>query len=213
MKVDLDDLRGFVAVAELGSFHAAADALHLSQPALTRRAPEARGDARRAADRPRQPAAAPELGRARLLLQGEAAARRAGRRRARHPRAGRSGVGRGDDRGGADRDLLFPAEGDRGLQHAVSAASASGSSTCRPTTCWRRSSAARPSSASTCWGRRSRISTSSRCCATRSCSSAATIIRWRASSRSAGRTSRPTASSRSAGSAATGSSWTRHWPG
>ena len=37
MKIDLDDLRGFVAVAELGSFHAAADALHLSQPALTRR--------------------------------------------------------------------------------------------------------------------------------------------------------------------------------
>ncbi|MFO1048862.1 MAG: LysR family transcriptional regulator [Geminicoccaceae bacterium] len=37
MKVDLDDLRGFVAVTELGSFHAAADTLHLSQPALTRR--------------------------------------------------------------------------------------------------------------------------------------------------------------------------------
>ena len=37
MKADFDDLRGFVAVAELGSFHAAADALHLSQPALTRR--------------------------------------------------------------------------------------------------------------------------------------------------------------------------------
>ena len=37
MKPDLDDLRAFVAVTELGSFHAAADMLHLSQPALTRR--------------------------------------------------------------------------------------------------------------------------------------------------------------------------------
>jgi DNA-binding transcriptional LysR family regulator len=37
MMVDLDDLRGFVAVAEYGSFHTAADMLHLSQPALTRR--------------------------------------------------------------------------------------------------------------------------------------------------------------------------------
>jgi DNA-binding transcriptional LysR family regulator len=37
MKVDLDDLQGFVAVAELGSFNAAAEQIHLSQPALTRR--------------------------------------------------------------------------------------------------------------------------------------------------------------------------------
>jgi DNA-binding transcriptional LysR family regulator len=37
MKTDLNDLRAFVAVAELGSFHAAADVLHLSPPALTRR--------------------------------------------------------------------------------------------------------------------------------------------------------------------------------
>jgi len=37
MKVDLEDLRGFVAVSELGSFHAAANTLNLSQPALTRR--------------------------------------------------------------------------------------------------------------------------------------------------------------------------------
>ena len=37
MKLDLDDLRGFVAIAELSSFHAAADLLNLSQPALTRR--------------------------------------------------------------------------------------------------------------------------------------------------------------------------------
>ena len=37
MKLDLDDLRGFVAIAELSSFHAAADSLNLSQPALTRR--------------------------------------------------------------------------------------------------------------------------------------------------------------------------------
>lgn len=37
MMSDMDGLRGFVAVVEQGSFHAAADALHLSQPALTRR--------------------------------------------------------------------------------------------------------------------------------------------------------------------------------
>src|ERR671939_334906 len=35
--VDLGDLRAFVIVAELGSFHEAADHLHLSQPALSRR--------------------------------------------------------------------------------------------------------------------------------------------------------------------------------
>ena len=42
------------------------------------------------------------------------------------------------------------------------------------------------------------------CCATRSCSSAGTIMSWHGSSRYVGRTSRPTGSSRSAGSAATG---------
>ena len=34
---DLGDLRAFIAVAELGSFRAAAEAIHLSQPALSRR--------------------------------------------------------------------------------------------------------------------------------------------------------------------------------
>lgn len=37
MNFDLADLRAFVAVAELSSFRAAADAIHLSQPALSRR--------------------------------------------------------------------------------------------------------------------------------------------------------------------------------
>jgi DNA-binding transcriptional LysR family regulator len=37
MNTDLDGLRGFLAVVEVGSFHGAADVLHLSQPALTRR--------------------------------------------------------------------------------------------------------------------------------------------------------------------------------
>src|SRR5688500_12118547 len=37
MNFDLADLRALVAVAELGSFHAAADTLHLSPPALSRR--------------------------------------------------------------------------------------------------------------------------------------------------------------------------------
>ena len=37
MNFDLPDLRAFVAVAKLGSFRAAAEELHLSQPALSRR--------------------------------------------------------------------------------------------------------------------------------------------------------------------------------
>lgn len=37
MNFDLPDLRAFIAVAKHGSFHAAADELHLSQPALSRR--------------------------------------------------------------------------------------------------------------------------------------------------------------------------------
>lgn len=37
MNFDLTELRAFAAVAELGSFHAAAEALHLSQSALSRR--------------------------------------------------------------------------------------------------------------------------------------------------------------------------------
>jgi DNA-binding transcriptional LysR family regulator len=37
MNFDLADLRAFVAVADLGSFRAASQALHLSQPALSRR--------------------------------------------------------------------------------------------------------------------------------------------------------------------------------
>lgn len=37
MNFDLSDLRAFVAVVDLGSFRAAAQALHLSQPALSRR--------------------------------------------------------------------------------------------------------------------------------------------------------------------------------
>src|SRR3546814_4519492 len=37
MEYELQDIRSFVKIAELGSFHEAADALHLSQPALSRR--------------------------------------------------------------------------------------------------------------------------------------------------------------------------------
>ena len=37
MNFDLADLRAFVALAELESFRAAAETLHLSQPALSRR--------------------------------------------------------------------------------------------------------------------------------------------------------------------------------
>lgn len=37
MDYDLQDIRAFVKIAEMGSFHEAADLLHLSQPALTRR--------------------------------------------------------------------------------------------------------------------------------------------------------------------------------
>ena len=37
MNVELDDLRAFVVTAEMRSFRAAAENIHLSQPALTRR--------------------------------------------------------------------------------------------------------------------------------------------------------------------------------
>ena len=37
MNFDLSDLRAFIAVAELSSFRAAAETIHLSQPALSRR--------------------------------------------------------------------------------------------------------------------------------------------------------------------------------
>jgi DNA-binding transcriptional LysR family regulator len=37
MNIDLADLRAFVAVADVGSFRAASEQLHLSQPALSRR--------------------------------------------------------------------------------------------------------------------------------------------------------------------------------
>ena len=37
MNYELQDLRAFVKIAEFGNFHQAADAIHLSQPALTRR--------------------------------------------------------------------------------------------------------------------------------------------------------------------------------
>src|SRR5438067_5007761 len=37
MNFDLGDLRAFIAVAELSSFRAAAETIHLSQPALSRR--------------------------------------------------------------------------------------------------------------------------------------------------------------------------------
>ncbi|MCZ8412095.1 LysR family transcriptional regulator, partial [Achromobacter dolens] len=37
MNFDLADLRAFLAVADLGSFRAASEALHLSQSALSRR--------------------------------------------------------------------------------------------------------------------------------------------------------------------------------
>ena len=36
MEYELQDIRSFVKIAELGSFHEAAEALHLSQPALSR---------------------------------------------------------------------------------------------------------------------------------------------------------------------------------
>ena len=37
MNFDLGDLRAFIAVADVASFRAAAETIHLSQPALSRR--------------------------------------------------------------------------------------------------------------------------------------------------------------------------------
>ncbi len=52
LKPSLADLRAFVTVGELQSFAGAAKALHLSQPALSRRICPPRGDPRRAPGRP-----------------------------------------------------------------------------------------------------------------------------------------------------------------
>ena len=50
MEYELQDIRSFVKIAELGSFHEAAEALHLSQPALSRRIKKLEEGMKKAAD-------------------------------------------------------------------------------------------------------------------------------------------------------------------
>ena len=121
MKTDLDDLRGFVAVAELGSFHAAADALHLSQPALTRRIQKLEATLGvQLIDRDTRQLRLSSVGREfffkakRVLDDLDAAV--LGIRELGDRATGEVTIG-----GGPNRDLLFPAQGDRGLQRPVSA--------------------------------------------------------------------------------------------
>ena len=203
MKVDLDDLRGFVVVAELGSFHAAADSLHLSQPALTRRLQKLEATLGvQLVDRNSRQLRLSSVGRdfffkaKRLLDELDSAV--LGIRELADQTSGEVTIARG-----ADCDLLFPAASYRGLQLTLSPDPNPHS---RPLgeRC-ARGRQARPSRVRHQPARRAGARSRVRAIATRavpiglperSCAGAP--------ERSAGPTSHPIGSSRSGGSAATG---------
>ena len=116
---DLNDLLAFRAVAELSNFRKAAESVHLSQPAFSRRIDKLeqalgvrlleRTTRRVDADR----------GRARLRAQGARTAGRARRHAARHPRRRGHAHGRGDGGLRAVDGVLLPVGGDPPLPRAL----------------------------------------------------------------------------------------------
>ena len=116
---DLNDLLAFRAVAELSNFRKAAESVHLSQPAFSRRIDkleQALGV--RLLERTTRRVTLTD-GRARLRAQGARAARRPRQHAARHPRRGRHAHGRGHRRVRAVDGVLLPLGGHPPLSRAV----------------------------------------------------------------------------------------------
>ena len=203
MKVDLEDLRGFVAVSELGSFHAAANSLNLSQPALTRRLQKLEATLGvQLIDRDSRQLRLSSVGRdfffkaKRLLDDLDAAV--LGIRELADQASGEVTIGAVPTatyyflpRVIEDFNTQYPRIRIRILDLSANDV-------------LQAVQRGQAEFGINLLGRRSRTSTSSPCCASRSCSSAGTIMSWRGANRYVGRISRPTDSSRSAGSAATG---------
>ena len=151
---DLNDLLAFRAVAELSSFRKAAESVHLSQPAFSRRIDkleQALGV--RLLERTTRRVTLTAVGRdferkVRELLDDLDA------HAARHPRRRRHAHGRGDGGLRAVDGVLLPVAGDPPLPRALPEGAGEGARCRAPTRCSPRWRAARPTSASTSSARR-----------------------------------------------------------